>query len=219
MTNNPRFIAINGRELRNCRLVLGWTQFQLAKSAGYTERLIRKAEKGGTLDIVTIQNLAEALSTPDRIVSPESLMLDIASIARTWFETFDRLKIRMLPEIQPLLTEDFEFVCPGDPSVLPFVGVWKGTDGMQQWLDKFFGFFEENLNSEVEYTVGENTVIARWLATCKYQGVPCPPIRINMHFRFVDGLIARIVDDYDTHAGATSVAEAQAKVQDDDHRD
>ena len=216
MTTNPRFIAINGRELRNYRLTLGWTQSQLAKSAGYTERLIRKAEKGGTLDIATIQNLAEALSTPENVVLAESLSLDIATIARKWFETFDRLKIRMLPEIQPFLTEDFEFVCPGDPAVLPFVGVWKGTEGMQLWLDNFFGFFEENLNTEVEYSVGDSTVIVRWLATCKYQGVPCDPIRINMHFCFIDGLIARIVDDYDTHAGATNVTSAQAQLRDDD---
>ncbi len=34
----------------------------------FIERLIRKAEKGGTLDIATIQNLAGALSTPENVV-------------------------------------------------------------------------------------------------------------------------------------------------------
>ena len=104
MTTNPRFIAINGRELRNCRLVRGWTQLQLAKSAGYTERLIRKAEKGGTLDIATIQNLAEALSSPDNVVLPESLTLDIAAIARKWVEGFENLERQMVKEIEQFLT-------------------------------------------------------------------------------------------------------------------
>ena len=216
MTTNPRFIAINGRELRNCRLALGWTQFQLAKSAGYTERLIRKAEKGGTLDIATIQNLAEALSTTDSAVSIKSLTFDMVAIARKWVESFDRLKAGMLPHIEPFLTEDFEFVCPGDPAMAPFVGTWKGATGHQLWLDHFFGFFEECVNSEVEYTVGDGTVIARWLTTCTYQGVPCPPVRINMHFRFENGRIARIDDEYDTHAGAQYVTEAQAQLRDAD---
>jgi hypothetical protein len=81
----------------------------------------------------------------------------------------------------------------------------------QQWLDHFFGFFEKTVNEEVEYMVGEGTVIARWLATCTYEGVQCPPVRINMHFQFENGLIARIVDDYDTHTGSVEVSKAKAK--------
>ena len=216
MTNNPRFLPINGRELRNCRLARGWTQSQLAKSAGYTERLIRKAEKGGTLDIATIQNLAEALSSPDKVVLPESLTLDIAAIARKWVEGFENLEARMLPEIEPFLTDDFEFVCPGEPGTVPFIGTWKGSAGMQQWLDLYFSLFQRHKSTGVEYMVGDNTVVARWLESGTFQGVACAPVRINMHFRFVNGLIAHIEDDYDTHCGATNVAEAQSQLREAD---
>ena len=118
MSNISRFIAINGRELRTQRLTRGWTQFQLAKTAGYTERLVRKAEKGGTLDIATIQNLAEALSTPDNTVPIESLTMDISAIARKWVESFDQLRARMLPEVESFLAEDFVFEPIREP--LPF---------------------------------------------------------------------------------------------------
>lgn len=218
MNNNSRSIAVNGRELRSHRIARGWTQAELAKAAGYTERLVSKAENGGSLEITTIQDLAEALSTPDKIVSFASLTLDIAAIARKWVETFARLETRMLSEMESLFTTDFEFVCPGDPQMAPFVGTWKGTKGLQQWLDLFFGFFEKTVNEEVEYMVGEGTVIARWLATCTYQGVQCPPVRINMHFQFENGLIARIVDDYDTHTGSVEVSKAKAKANFQDER-
>jgi len=211
MTQNSRFIAINGRELRTQRLVRGWTQQRLAKIAGYTERLVRKAEKGGTLDIATIQDLAEALSTPAQAVAVESLTMDISAIARKWVESWELLETRMLPEIEPFLAEDFEFVCPGEPGTAPFVGTFRGAAGMQQWLDAYFSVLQRNKNIEVEYMVGENTVLARWMESGTFLGMPTPPVQINMHFRFVDGLIARIVDDYDTLTGATIAADAKAR--------
>lgn len=216
MAAQSRFVAINGRELRQQRLARGWTQLMLAKKAGYSERLVRKAELGGTLDVATIQNLAEALSTPNDIVPAESLTLDIAAIARKWVETFDTFKIDMLSEMAPFFSEDFVFECPGDPQMAPFVGIWVGVVGLQQWLNQFFGFFDKNLNVEVEYAVGEETVIARWLAICTYQGVECPPVRINMTFRFKDGMISRIVDDYDTHTGVVEISRAKTLVDGND---
>ena len=59
---SPRFVIVSGEVVRRLRMERGMTQLQLARAAGYTERLIRKAEKGGRLDIRTVQNLAEALS-------------------------------------------------------------------------------------------------------------------------------------------------------------
>ena len=210
MPHHSRHVAaVNSRELRRFRLARRWTQQELARAAGYTERLVSKAENGGRLDIATIQDLAEALSTPEQIVTAESLTLDIASIARRWVETFERLETQMLPEIQPYLADNFEFICPGDPAVLPFVGIWKGAAGHQQWLDLFFGFFQRTKNQEVEYTLGDNSVIARWLERVTLNGVPCDPVRINMHFRFENGLIARIEDDYDTLGGAHIVRQIE----------
>lgn len=211
MKTRARFIAINGRKLRSFRLVRGWTQLQLAKASGYSERLVRKAEKGGTLDLETIQNIAEALSTPEAPVSIESLTLDIVAIARKWVESWEQHEARMIPEIAGLMTESFEFVCPGVPGTAPFIGTFKGIEGFQQWLDLYFSVIRREKSSEVEYLIGVNSVIARWMECGTFLGVPAPPIRINLYFQFVDGLIARIVDDYDTHTGAVIASVAQSR--------
>jgi transcriptional regulator with XRE-family HTH domain len=211
MKKSTRFIEINGRELRSRRLARGWTQLQLARSAGYSERLIRKAEKGGTLDIATIQDIAEALSAPDHAVSVDSLTVDIAAIAKRWVESWEQLEVRMVPEVESLLAEGFEFVCPGEPGIVPFTGTFKGTDGMQEWLDLYFSCVQRTKNIEVEYMVGEDTVLARWLEHGTFLGMPAPPVRINMHFRFIDGLIVRIVDDYDTQTAATTASTALSR--------
>ena len=212
MKKNARFIEVNGRELRIRRLSRGWTQRQLARSAGYTERLIRKAEIGGTLDIKTVQDLAEALSTPDNAVAVASLTVDIAAIARRWMEAWAQHEAQMVSKIESYLAEGFEFVCPGEPGTVPFVGTFKGTFGLQQWMELYFSHVQREQNMPVEYMVGDDSVIARWLECGTYLGVPAPPVRINLHFRFVGGLIARIVDDYDTLTAFTTASEARSRL-------
>ncbi|MCA9088142.1 MAG: nuclear transport factor 2 family protein [Planctomycetaceae bacterium] len=219
MQHNSRYVAVNGRELRAQRLSRGLTQDRLGKLAGYTDRLVRKAEKGGTLDIATVQDLAEALSMTGEPVSCRDLTLDILSIARLWMECFEELQEKMLPKVESFYAPEFELICPGDPGSTPFVGTWRGLEGMQQWLDLFFGFFVREKAEHVEYFVGENSVVARWMERCSLQGVPCDPVRINLYFEFRDGRIVRMCDDYDTHSGATAIEKAQSNLKDNGQAD
>jgi transcriptional regulator with XRE-family HTH domain len=209
MNQTQRFLAINGSHLKGQRLQRGMTQLQLAKAAGYSDRLIRKAEHGGTLDIATIQNLAEALCENDKSVTWESLVLDNLAIARIWVSGMDSLGPKMLPAVEPYLAEDFVLYCPGDPQLAAFMGTFHGTAGFQEWLDAFFSEFTRQPASELEYFVGDDTIIARWMELVHLQGIPCGPIRISMHFRFHNGLIIRIEYDYDTKTGADSITEAR----------
>lgn len=211
MKKNARFIEINGRDLRARRLGRGWTQQQLARIAGYTERLIRKAELGGTLDIKTVEDLADALSTPDCPVGVASLTVNIAAVARRWVEAMEQHEVRMVPVVECFLAEGFEFVCPGEPGTLPFIGTFRGALGLQQWLQLYFGHIRREKKLEVEYMFGEDTVIARWLESGTFLGMPAPPIRINMHFRFTGGLISRIVNDYDTLTAVNMALTARSK--------
>jgi transcriptional regulator with XRE-family HTH domain len=168
MKKNARFIEVNGRELRIRRLSRGWTQRQLARSAGYTERLIRKAEIGGTLDIKTVQDLAEALSTPDNAVAVASLTVDIAAIARRWMEAWAQHEAQMVSKIASYLAEGFEFVCPGEPGTVPFVGTFKGTFGLQQWMELYFSHVQREQNMPVEYMVGDDSVMCSESRTCRW---------------------------------------------------
>ena len=57
---------VRGDLLRAQRLRNAWTQADLAARAGLSDRLIRKAEKGGPLRRSSIRVLAETLGVPER---------------------------------------------------------------------------------------------------------------------------------------------------------
>lgn len=138
-----------------------------------------------------------------------------AEIARKWVDSFQDLEAKMLTEIEPYLSDDFELVCPGDSDVVPFAGIWKGSTGHQKWLDLFFGFFQRTNTNNVSYTETDHSVIARWKESVILQGVPCDPVQINMFFHFLDGRLARIFDDYDTQTGSASITQTLSLAQDD----
>lgn len=174
------------------------TQYQLARIAGYTERLVRKAEKGGRLDVVTIRNLASALSMSGQSVSADSLCLDNLSIAKLWVHGLDELGREMLSAIARFLSKDFVFQSLGDPGTTPFAGTFGGHSGFQQWLHRYFSVFEHRIVQDLEFVDGADIVVARWRESCSLHGVSCGPIRVSMYFRFREGLIVRIENDFDT---------------------
>lgn len=77
-------LPINGDLMRDLRKARGWTQEQLAALAGYSPRLIRKAESGSSVKSDTIEVLAAALSTPEAPVSPETLVSDPLGMVRAF---------------------------------------------------------------------------------------------------------------------------------------
>jgi transcriptional regulator with XRE-family HTH domain len=74
MLHRKRYSPVNGSHLRSLRQSRGWTQVEFGRLAGYSERLIRKAESGGNLLLETIEDLATALSQTNEVVSSESLI-------------------------------------------------------------------------------------------------------------------------------------------------
>jgi transcriptional regulator with XRE-family HTH domain len=211
---SPRFVIVSGEVVRRLRMERGMTQLQLARAAGYTERLIRKAEKGGRLDIRTVQNLAEALSQFGNHLSVEILLKDNLAIAKLCVEKFDELGPGMLASIESCLSDDFILNCPGDPQAIPFAGTFAGATGFQLWLDRYFSVFTRQTPRELEFTVGSDTVVARWIEHCSISGFPCRPIRMTMYFRFRDGLIVRMDDDYDTKACEDAILKVQRQQAD-----
>jgi transcriptional regulator with XRE-family HTH domain len=59
-----RSVPARGELLRSLRVRQGWTQQQAAESADVSDRLIRKAESGGPLDLATVEKLAKLYQTP-----------------------------------------------------------------------------------------------------------------------------------------------------------
>ncbi len=197
-TSNPRFVTVSGELLCRLRVERGMTQLQLAKAAGYTERLVRKAEKGGRLDIRSIQNLAEALSQSGKPVLVERLIQDDLAIARLWVRSFDTLGLEMLPVVESLLSDRFTFHSLGEAPRIPFAGTFDGASGVGKWLQCYLSVVAHRACEELEFLAAADSVVARWMEHSAICGVSCRPFRTSMCFRFRGGLIDRIEHDYDT---------------------
>ena len=78
-----------------------WSQKQLAKEAGYSERLICKAESGGSVSSEAIDVLATSLSSKDMIVYPEDLISDPVALSKKFIEAVHTLQRDMVKGIIP----------------------------------------------------------------------------------------------------------------------
>lgn len=205
MVRPIRSIQVCGVQLKKYRTNLNWTQNDLAKAAGYSSRLIRKLESGGSADPETLCNIAEALSVAGQSIGIEALTIDNLAVAKSWMNALNQEGARMVDTIADYLAPDFEFYCPGDPNMIPFAGTWKGRAGLQRFLDIYFSIFERIPHSAPIFSVGDNLVIARYFEQGSVNGTPTPPIRINLCFHFKAGKILRIDDDYDVLSSDDSV--------------
>ena len=114
LTPKVRCQAVNGSMLRSCRVQLGWSQVELGHRSGYSERVIRKAEAGGSLRFQTIQDLAMTMSVNGQAVSFQDLTIDLESIARRFVESYDSLGCDMLIACSNIFADDFVFNCSAD---------------------------------------------------------------------------------------------------------
>ena len=209
MSTTSRSYPVNGKLIKELRAQRGWTQAELARRAGYTVRVIGKAEAGNSLELDTIGAIAQTLSQVDGPVTAKQLMLDIKAIAAEFIAALDQYGADLVSHIEHHLAPDFVWVCPGDPAVAPFIGQWHGADGLKQFFTIYCSIFRRLPAAEVTFAVAEDAVIVRYLESAYMGDQLCGPIRINMHFKFRDGLIVRIDDDYDTQGGADAKRQAE----------
>lgn len=201
-------IRINGRLFADLRKQLGLTQLDLANRAGYSERVIRKAESGGPLRFDTIRDLSQCLSSPNAVVEPKHLLQSNLELAVQFVHAYDHYGRDALSHCRGLFADDFEFFCPGDTEQVAFAGLWKGAQGMQRFFDNFFSLFTRNVGSlNPTYFEAEDRVVARYEDQVFFETHAMPPFWVNLHFHFRDGLISRIDDEYDTRLAAESFLE------------
>ena len=183
---------------------------ELAKRSGNSERLIRKAEQGGPLDLSTVRDIAQALSLPSAPVKFGDLVQDTLAIAQLWVRALNEQGRKMVPTVRPFLAPDFIFHCPGNPNTAPFIGTWSGAEGFQAFLDNYFNVFRRIKNENTTFTTGTDLVSARWQEMGYVQDLLVGPVRINMHFHFKHGLITRIDDEYDITGAAKTKLEVES---------
>ena len=106
--NDPRSVPVDGERLRKFRHTVGLTQEEAAARSGYTERLIRKLERGGPVQLQTVKDVLEAyaqLSAEIRTYPLELILLHPNSqtpekLIRNWFErVFNQRDLAAIDEL------------------------------------------------------------------------------------------------------------------------
>ncbi|WP_168565819.1 helix-turn-helix domain-containing protein [Crateriforma spongiae] len=194
--------SINRHLLRETRLICGLTQYELAIKAGYSERVIRKAEREGRASGATIETLAETLSEHGASVGVEAFIQNPLMVTQRFMLLFEQHHHRVLEHCGDLFTNDFVFICHG-PKGSPVAGEFYGVDGFQVWLNGFFQIFTRATDHQLnpELFPGEDSVVVRYEEVVTAAGLKSPPIWVNLHFKFSGCQIEKLCDEYDTYTG------------------
>lgn len=132
-----RSYACNPELIKFLRRRKKWSQKQLAKNAGYCERLICKAESGGNIASATIEVLAKTLSSNDMKIYPEDLISDPAALAKKFIEAVHTLQRDLVKGIAHFTDPGGEFHIPqfadGD-----YAGVYRGLAAFNEAAGRFF---------------------------------------------------------------------------------
>lgn len=198
MPTRARFHPVNPTAIRSLRRQLGWSQAELGRRAGYCERVIRKAEAGGSLSINTIENLVQTFVTNNLQVTTRELIYSEDILAQRFLSSYDSLGLGMLKDAEPFLTEDFVFHIPAEQSILEIAGTYEGKTRFQEFLNQFFSHFKRKTDSLTPtYLTGKGRVVAHFDEQLEYQGTALPPVWVNLHFYFRGGQISRVEAQFD----------------------
>ncbi len=84
-----RGIRLDGELVRSLRKMYGWSQQLTAEYAGVSERTIRNAEKGHTLELHIAECIAGALNTTISQLSVEKAVISDLQRLGNWIEEFE----------------------------------------------------------------------------------------------------------------------------------
>ena len=134
-------VPVNGQRLQTLRQSAGLTQEELAEKAGYSDRLIRKAEASGPLRKSTIADLAEALSTTLQKVTFDDLVFSRDLIARDIAAFILNGSLSPPDALNDLLHPRFVIRVAGQDLGIPFAGVMKGAGACESFRDQLNATF------------------------------------------------------------------------------
>ena len=198
MPTRSRFHPVNPSALRSLRRQLGWSQAELGKRAGYCERVIRKAEAGGSLSINTIDNLVLTFLTHNIPVTARELIYSEDVLAQRFIGSYDSHGVAMLDQCEQYLTDDFTLDVSAVKTVLQIAGKYVGKERFNAFLGSYFKHFTREANSLTPtYLTAKGRVAAQFEEKLQFLGEDIPPFWVNVHFYFHAGQIARADVQFD----------------------
>jgi len=205
----------NAEQLQFYRKRRGWTQDDLESKAGYSTRLISKAEAGQSISTDTIADLAEALSSPKELLFPEDLISDPLSLAKAFIGAISAHQKEVIQKIRHIIDDDIIIHMSGDLKLLPFAGEYCGIEEAQRFFNLFFSILEVPPNYDADewytYVADGNDVIVWGVSWIHPIGQPLDkPIKVANRLKFQRGKLILFDDRYDTHAGYMVIREEES---------
>lgn len=197
----------NGALITSLRKALLWTQADLAAFAGYSERLIVKAEANGSLASSTLEDICETFRTHGQQIRFAEVTMDPTALIRKFIEGMYLYKGEVIEQTQHFLSPDVTFHFNGDPLVFPFAGTHVGLRAADLAFKSFFSILEPpNDQSELEnweYLSTGRGALAWGDSWIHPIGKPMEtPVKVAVRCDFEDGLLKVFDDRFDTQAGA-----------------
>ncbi len=166
--DDPRSVPVDGDRLRKFRHSVNLTQEEAGARSGYTERLIRKLERGGPVQLQTVKDVLEAyaqLSQEIRDYPLELLLLhrnrkSPEILARNWFNRV--FNGRELDAIDELMHPEVVLIAEGETRI--------GRDVVRQRVGAILAGFNP-LHIEIENMItGPDHVVTYWSVTKTHVG-------------------------------------------------
>lgn len=168
-----RSFRVKGALLRSLRCAQGWTQQEAADKAGFSDRLIRKAEAGEAIDLQSIALLAQLYSSLESRLTVKGLLdepLDesarssdpsqIEAVARRWYqEVWNNARLDTLDE---LLSPDCILHAKGTEL--------RGQAAIRNHMQSIHAAFGDLALAIDHFAFEDQIAIARWHATAVHCG-------------------------------------------------
>ena len=212
-SQRARSYCCNGELLKALRKQRGWSQEQLAKEAGYSDRVIRKAEGGRSISVETIRDLAEALDGEESSVCPEDLICDPLALTQGFIAAVYQHRADVITHVRHFLADNVVFRQAGDPNLFPFAGEHLGIDAADQMFKLFFTYLEqpEGWRFEPQYRVSScgKTVFVTGEEWTHPIGRPLDsPMWVILTFTYEGGKLTAYDGKFDTDYGRRVIKDA-----------
>lgn len=204
---SSRSTPCNGKLISRLRKELGWTQSDLAQRAGFTERLIVKAESSQPIAASTLKILSETFQESGQSVTLRELATDPEALAREFFRSTYKYGPKVLEHHKDFISPDLVVHFAGDPNVFPFAGTHIGIVASQRAFDLFYSVIvppKDDSEMESMQIVSTAHGALVWGETwARPIGMLMEkPMKFAIKMDFKDGLMTVFDNRFDTFEGA-----------------